>query len=405
VNRVDESLRPVRAYGLLEDRPLPSITESSSGELSEEELAHDRDADEQSLISSLLNQALGAPGAFHAGHLITRHLGGSFARHNMVPMTRKYNAWGTYKKFERELDQIVAAGTERGPEVIYNGRVYADIRVVYPRADQDDEVFRDLLAPDAVQEMLLQDRPYYDFLKSLCLRVPASVELVELKKWLPFPRYDRQGRWLDVRAELTTLPQSASPRSGGPAHYITKSTWRSRRALWGATLPSPDLYGYKAPETGSGEAERRMHAQFSFGQVEQNQARAVFVFGPSRYEEVDPRSDEAKSAGRDVVAEYASRPRTVLPRPARIQFGRRIDPALEDYRRWLYQGVSLEATLKTKTIDEIKAEASCAADAGFMNWLHRGSDREQIEALRLKLATKPVMTLIAAYEAGQPVPV
>ena len=104
------------------------------------------------------------------------------------------------------------------------------------------------------------------------------------------------------------------------------------------------------------------------------------------------------------MAEYASKPRAVLPRPARIQFGKRIDPALEDYRRRLYQGASLESVLKTKTIDEIKAEASCAADVGFMNWLHRGSDREQIEALRAKLATKPIMTLIAAYEAGLPVP-
>jgi hypothetical protein len=407
VNRVDQSLRPVRAFGLLEDTPQRSVTEASSGELAEAEMAHERHAEEQSLVSSLLNQALGAPGAFHAGHLITRHLGGSLARHNMVPMTRQYNAWGTYKQFERELDRILAAHTKPGVEVIYQGRVYIDIKVTYPGDNQDDEIFRDLVAPDAVQEMFRDDKLYYDFLKSLCLRVPTSVALVELKKWMPFRGYagTSLGKWVDVRNMIHPTPESVSPRGGGPAHYITRANWRKRRSQWKAPFPSGHAYAYKAPEVGSGEAERRRHAAFSFDQIAQNQSFAPFVFGASTYASFEPRSEEAQRAGLDAVTEYQRQGLTPAQRPARIPFGKRIDPDLEEWRTRLHPGLSLTKALETKTIDEIKAEAERAADVSFRDWLQTGKEHHQLAVMRDKLTRHPIMNLIAAYEAGQTAPV
>jgi hypothetical protein len=405
-NRVDKQLRPVRAFGLLEQDERHSYSATSSGNVKAIGLPHERDVDEQSLVSSLLNQALGAPGAFHAGHLITRHLGGSFARHNMVPMTRQYNAWGTYKEFERALDKAVAFRTIPDEGVIYEGRVYIDLKVTYPSADRDDEIFLDLVEPEAVKQMRDENSKYYDFMKSLCERVPKSVELVEAKKYLK-----ASGGWVDVKAALAPLPQAASPRSGGPGAYVTQRNWRNRADRWLAVdqsgYPSTHLYGFKDSPPAE-ETVRRGYAGFAAEQIEFNQRK----WGGG----LSPISVEAKSAGLDVVAEYNRNRPPLFDRPKKIAFGKTIlEGSDENLRRELHSGVSLTTALETKTLDEIKAEIACAADPNFLGWVEKGyaydlldiktvTPYNQVRALRWWLTNLPIMTLIAQYEAGDPKP-
>lgn len=413
-NLVDEKLRPVSARGALEAAEQPSLTRANppkwnAQEQREEEyplveIKHKRVQLEQTLVSYLLNRALYSPGAFHAGHLLTRHLGGSFARHNLVPMTREYNAAGQYKAFETELDQYIGykdPNPPRNETLVYPRRVYVALSVDYPDSNDDKAIFEHLVDPEALKEMKAEGAlEYIAYLRRVCERVPSSVRLEAAQIW-------ENERWSDL--QINNKPEAVSPRQGPRAYFLTQRSWRPamKMALLNGELPNPDPYDYAEPPQDPDETDRRAQWELWNEQLGLLHALRARRAGAVAFEggtpDFVPAYPMPTKQGSDVYSAYdktkEKRPQgEARPKLPATRMRKRREELADDIK-YLHPGVKMDVLLDTHTLDELESEAALSHDVKFMQWVLNDRDqRKQRRRLRELLRTHRIDALLRLSE-------